>query len=76
MNVFTLYNYMNRAPQESMVRTSELQPEENEGPKPHLEDMHVETREWNLWDGTDIFEDVHKDILGRAPESLRTEELQ
>ncbi len=67
---------MNRAPQESVVRTSELQPEENDGPKPHLEDMDVETREWNLWDGTDIFEDVRKDILDRAPESLRTEELQ
>ncbi len=42
---------MYRVPQESVVRTSELQPDENDGPKAPLKGIHVETTEWNLWNG-------------------------
>ncbi len=58
------------------MRTSEIQLEENEGPKAPLNGIRLEAREWNLWEGTDIFEGVRKEFLGRAPGTLRTEDLQ
>ncbi len=67
LQIYLFTPYMYRALQESVVPTFQFQPEEKEAPKAPLNNMHVKTTEQNLWDGTDIFEDMRKKILDRAP---------